>query len=308
MPRDPSGNFTLTALGNPAVTNTPITIAWWNTTSTDFASTFTDSLSRSGLGGMLVPFTLVDGSVTTPAFAFQNESTTGLYRAGAGDVRLSVQGADNFKWTTTTITAYQGFLGPTPNGDGISATASGSADGVFGLGGTGAKSGVAGLAGSASGYGVAGSGASGGLGGYFLSSSAAVDVLRADGYMDLSHATNPATTTGFTNRLTPRNIPKAYGYVTTDGAGAITLQDGFNIASATKSVTDVIITFGTALANNLYAVSVVAGSGSQPIGTFIQTTATGSFHLRFMTFAAPGTPLNPSAVALDIRFTVFGAQ
>ncbi len=100
MPRDPSGNYTLPALGNPAVTQTPITIAWWNGTSTDMASTLTDSLSRSGLGGMLVPFTLVDGTTTAPAFAFQSETNTGLYRFGPGEMDVVVGGTRFTRWTS----------------------------------------------------------------------------------------------------------------------------------------------------------------------------------------------------------------
>jgi hypothetical protein len=100
MPRDPSGNYSLPALGNPAVTNTPITIAWWNGTSTDMASAFTDSLSRSGLGGMLVPFTLVDGSAAAPAFSFQSETNTGFYRAASGEMDVSVGGTRLSRWTS----------------------------------------------------------------------------------------------------------------------------------------------------------------------------------------------------------------
>ena len=100
MPRDSGGNYTLPALGNPAVSNTTITIAWWNGTSTDMAAAFTDSLSRSGLGGMLVPFTLVDGTSSAPAFAFQNENNTGFYRATSGEMDVAVQGVQLSRWTT----------------------------------------------------------------------------------------------------------------------------------------------------------------------------------------------------------------
>ena len=100
MPRDAFGVYTLPATGNPAVTNTPITIAWWNGTSTDMVTTFTDSLSRSGLGGMLVPFTLVDGTAGAPAFAFQSESTTGFYRPTAGEMDVSVGGVRYSRWTS----------------------------------------------------------------------------------------------------------------------------------------------------------------------------------------------------------------
>lgn len=100
MPRDPSGNYTLPALGNPAVTNTPITIAWWNGTSTDLAAAMTDSLSRTGSGGMLGAFGLVDGTAGAPGLTFQSETTTGLYRATAGEMDVTVGTTRISRWTS----------------------------------------------------------------------------------------------------------------------------------------------------------------------------------------------------------------
>lgn len=42
-----------------------------------------------------------DGSVGAPAFDFSSETNTGWYRAAAGDVRLSVLGADHFRLLST---------------------------------------------------------------------------------------------------------------------------------------------------------------------------------------------------------------
>jgi len=54
MPRDPSGTYTLPSNSwNPAVDATTIDPADWNSTAADLASAITDSLSRSGEGGML---------------------------------------------------------------------------------------------------------------------------------------------------------------------------------------------------------------------------------------------------------------
>jgi hypothetical protein len=318
MPRDSSGNYSLPSLGNPAVTGTPITIAWWNGTSTDMASAFTDSLSRSGLGGMLVPFTLVDGSVGTPAFAFQNEPNTGLYRAGAGDTRLAVQGADAFQWTTTQLTAFHGFLGPPPNGNGLTATGAGNGhgvqatgggtgNGVQAQGGTSTSAGVAGVAGTGSGYGIYGSGAGGGLGGYFLSSAANVDVVRAGGYISLQSATNPTSTTGFTNRITPKNVAKVWGLIRTDGVGGVSVLDGFNIASVSLGLTSMTVTFATALGSNLYSAPGTAHA-SQALAYNPTTKATGTLVIQVATLAAPGTPLNPTTTAFDVDLAIYGVQ
>lgn len=51
MSRDANGNFNLPA-GNPVVTGTVITTAWANPTMADLGSALTDSLSRTGKGGM----------------------------------------------------------------------------------------------------------------------------------------------------------------------------------------------------------------------------------------------------------------
>lgn len=92
MPRDSSGNYTLPA-GNPVVTGSTIASSWANTTFNDLATEMTDSLDRSGKGGMLAPFKVVDGTVSAPGFAFQSETGTGLYRIGAGELGIATLGA-----------------------------------------------------------------------------------------------------------------------------------------------------------------------------------------------------------------------
>jgi hypothetical protein len=90
MPRDNSGNVTLPA-GNPVVSDTDITTAWCNPTMADIASMAQDSLSRSGKGGMLVPFQNIDGTVTAPGVTFTNQAGTGFYRSVTG-VGLAIAG------------------------------------------------------------------------------------------------------------------------------------------------------------------------------------------------------------------------
>jgi hypothetical protein len=63
------------------------------------------SLSREGKGGMLAPFRIGDGSVTAPSFSFTQETGSGMYRAGAGDIRLARLGADVFKATAAGLGA-----------------------------------------------------------------------------------------------------------------------------------------------------------------------------------------------------------
>ena len=97
MPRDSAGTMTLPT-GNPVVTGTTISPTVQNATMADVTAELTDSLSRSGKGGMLVPIPNTDGVASAPSITFNNEATTGLYRAGAGDLRVSLLGTAVMKW------------------------------------------------------------------------------------------------------------------------------------------------------------------------------------------------------------------
>ena len=83
MPRDGNGKYSLPA-GNPVQSGTTILAVWANDTMPDLGDAITDSLSRSGQGGMLAPFKLTDGGLTTPAIGFQTEPTLGFYRSATG--------------------------------------------------------------------------------------------------------------------------------------------------------------------------------------------------------------------------------
>lgn len=113
MPRDSSGNYSLPA-GNPVVTGTTIASSWANTTFNDLSTEMTDSLSRSGKGGMLSQFKIADGAVGAPGLAFASEPGSGLYRSGAGAVSISVLGNQILTITTTGETEVTGtFACPT---------------------------------------------------------------------------------------------------------------------------------------------------------------------------------------------------
>ena len=110
MSRNNSGTYSLPT-GNPVVSGTIITSTWANDTMSDLASALTDSLSRSGKGGMTAPLRLDDGVVSAPGLAFVNETGTGFYRAGSSDVRFALAGTELLKITSigltlTSSTAY----------------------------------------------------------------------------------------------------------------------------------------------------------------------------------------------------------
>lgn len=102
MPRDASGTYTKPL--PDVVGNTTIEATWANTSMDDLATAMTDSLSRSGQGGMLVPLGFADGTVTAPGISWNNEANTGFYRSGAGDHRISVLGNDLMRWNSVSGT------------------------------------------------------------------------------------------------------------------------------------------------------------------------------------------------------------
>lgn len=99
MPRAANGNYTL-PVGNPVVTNTPVSSTVQNTTMSDVAAALSDSLSRSGLGGMLAPLPFIAGTVNSPGFTWSTELVSGFYLAGTNDMRATVAGVQRMRWTS----------------------------------------------------------------------------------------------------------------------------------------------------------------------------------------------------------------
>lgn len=110
--------MTLPSPGVPFQSGQVISSAQVNATLTDLATETTSSLDRGGRGGMTAPLRVADGTSAAPAVAFTAEINSGLYRAGATDVRLTVGGVDALKLTSG------GIAGPVtfPSGAGITAT------------------------------------------------------------------------------------------------------------------------------------------------------------------------------------------
>lgn len=104
MPRAVNGTYTLPA-GNPVVTGTTISSVWANTTLSDLGTAMTDSLSRSGQGAMTAPLQLTAGAIGAPGLTWSVETTSGLYRAGAGDFRFSIAAVDVWKITAAGVTS-----------------------------------------------------------------------------------------------------------------------------------------------------------------------------------------------------------
>lgn len=108
MPRNSSGVYTLPDAYNPVTPGTVITSAWANNTLTDIATAITDSLDRNGRGGMNVALEFADGNVAAPGITWAAELSSGFYRAGLGDMRVSILGSDLFRWVNTSVQVWAG--------------------------------------------------------------------------------------------------------------------------------------------------------------------------------------------------------
>lgn len=107
MSRDASGNYTLPA-GNPVVSGSLIETSWANPTMSDIGNELSDSLSRSGKGGMTAPLKHTDGTAATPSITFLDQLSIGLYRATANDLRVSVGSTDSMRWTLAGVQTWDG--------------------------------------------------------------------------------------------------------------------------------------------------------------------------------------------------------
>lgn len=109
MPRNGAGTYTLPA-GNPVVTGENIESSWANSTMADLADSMTNSLARNGEGGMTAPLRVVDGSVAVPGLGFVNETTSGLYRAAAGDYSFAVLGSQKMRIRSSGVDVTGSFV------------------------------------------------------------------------------------------------------------------------------------------------------------------------------------------------------
>lgn len=110
--RNSTGQYSLPA-GNPVVSGTTISSSWANNTLADLSVEMTNSLDRQGRGGMLAPLKLSNGSASQPSISWTSDPDSGLYRAGANDVRMQVDGVQSQQWTSTGTTATGTFTAAT---------------------------------------------------------------------------------------------------------------------------------------------------------------------------------------------------
>ena len=95
MARNGSGIFELPL--PPVEPDTVISSTWANQTLDDLANAISESLPVSGERGMTGAFKLADGSASNPAFAFNSESATGLFRPSTNVIAFSVGGGERMR-------------------------------------------------------------------------------------------------------------------------------------------------------------------------------------------------------------------
>ena len=270
MPRNSSGVYTLPS-GNPVVPGTTIDAAWANDTMEDMANEITNSLSRTGAGGMLAPFRLADGTVTAPGIAWLNETNSGLYRSGAGSTWMSILGVNTAQFSTVGLTI--------PFGKALTAQGNASVAGTFAVGGhttlsstlavTGALTASGGVTGNVTGNVTAASG-----------TSTFNDVVIT-GALDMT-AGSSATITGLS---TPTNASDAAnkGYVDTQVATRLALTGGTMsgvIAMGNSKITGLATpTSDQDAATKAYVDTVAQGldvKGSCRVGTTANITLSGT--------------------------------
>lgn len=109
--RNASG--TMSAANGPYVAGTVISPTIINNRYADIEAEITDSLSRSGKGGMTAALRGIDGTVAAPALSFTSEPGTGLYRIGASDLGVAIGGVKKLELTGSlfTVTPASTFTG-----------------------------------------------------------------------------------------------------------------------------------------------------------------------------------------------------
>lgn len=195
------------------------------------------------------------------------------------------------------------------NGRGVAGVGTGSQSGVEGTGGPTDGTGVKGIGGATNGIGVYGDGSGTGVGGYFdgagSGAAASDDAVELAQNLKLS-GTNPTSTTGFSNRLTKSSLPKAWGTITTDGAGGATVNSGFNIASVSISGGNLRVNLTTGFANAAsYGFTATCNGGTQVLCSGAKNSGT-QFDVTATSTAGGGTNLGSASSIITVQ--VFGVQ
>jgi hypothetical protein len=232
----------------------------------------------------------VTGAQTNAAGITVTQSTTngaaGTFTGnGSGDGLVATGGGTHGDGITATGGATNGrggvFAGA---GSGTGLISTGGATGAGGTFVGGATSGYA-VVGTASGNDNAGAIFTGnGVGaGAFLASGTAASATVSQDALNLTNGAihfsgaNPNSDVAFTNRATGANVIKAWGKLTSDGAGNVAVTSGFNIAGAVCGSTgndSFVVTMATAMTGTTGNYVVIATSPTSSSVTAGNTSST----------------------------------
>jgi hypothetical protein len=335
--RNSSGTYSLPS-GNPVVSGTTISSTVHNNTMSDLATEVTDSLSRSNKGAMLGNLELVAGADTcaSPALTWDGDEDSGFIRSAADTLGICTGGSSRVAISSTgvsvtgTTTSSGQFLGAVSpdigggaylvatggyafTGDTNTGLFNGIADTVY-LAANGTA--VLSCTSSICNPGVAFRPTT------FTSATSATDVARqtaatlSNGDLDMSSVVNPASTAGFTEKLTPANIPKAFAAVRLSNATPYvpSVDSGFNIASVSRIDTNTLrVTIADDMAD---ANGGSAGAGYSAVCTvnganrYCFTTSKATTHVDIQTADATGATAMDGHGASDfvISVNIFGLQ
>jgi hypothetical protein len=307
--RNSSGTYSLPSSYNPVVTHTTIGSVGYNATQADVASEITNSLDRNGRGAMLAPLQLSNGTASLPSLTFASDPDSGLYRAGAGDIRMQVDATRGQQWTATGSNFDTDTLAIdyTSNRVGIGdATPDATLDVEQDVGGAVLErvqnlnatgySGVdfasdGGVVKVSVGYANASAASFGGKA-YIHTLSGADLVLAANGNeriafkyatgnLDLSGQVAPASSDSFSNTLTKKNISKAWATVSVS-SGTPTIVDGFNVTN--PQVLDANLSVSVDFVNDFvdtnYSCVSSINHGGTGVVAYENSKAAGSYKIR----------------------------
>lgn len=198
-------------------------------------------------------------------------------------------------------------VGGSSNGRGGNFFGAGSGIGCYGSGGsTNGSIGVYGTSTATNGQGGVFLGTGTGIALEAQKGSGATDAIKADGFIDLSTASNPSASTGFTERLTPMNIPKAWAKLTC-GVTAPTVNAGFNVTNPQYSGNNVTLDLVDDLASSTgCAIAVISSVGGNLIA-YPAITAAGTVTISAL-YGTTGGAINLNNSGETIQLLVFGAQ
>lgn len=272
--RNSSGTYSLPS-GNPVVSGTTITSATHNTTMSDMATEMTDSLNRSGKGPMLAALELVDGTVAAPGLSFDNDTDCGLYRIGANNIAIATNGAKLHEFNATQSLGPDGAVGAPGLG-----FASDVDTGLYRIG--------------ANNPGISAGGTK--------SQEWTSTGTTITGNVALS-GSDPTSSTGFSDTITPMNVVKAWGLITGNGGGAAAITAGFNITNIQESGANLTVDFVTDFSSTSYACAATATSDM----TIYVPSKTGAT-VTFSSYIFDGTSGNLATVSVPVMFVCFGAN